>query len=133
MKNIILVISVILVLVSCGATSNSASSGSQPSLANTKWQLADNVKGKLPTLVLETDRVSGNAGCNNYFGALLLNANAASFSAKNLGSTKMACEDMATESNFLNLLPKANKYKVNDDTLELYENSLLLLKFNKIP
>lgn len=54
------------VLYSCGAVSTQ----NQPVLANTQWQLSDQVKGNQPTLVFENTRVSGNGGCNNYFGDL---------------------------------------------------------------
>ncbi len=119
-------------MVSCGTVTKTVNTSNQPSLENTKWQLADHVKGKIPTLTVEGGKLNGNAGCNNYFGEINLDANTGSFSAKNIGSTKMICDNMATETNFLGMVPKANKYRVAGSSLELYQDNLLLLKFNKM-
>lgn len=133
MKNFFLSICAAAVLVSCGAMSGSASKvgTSQPSLANTKWTLADNVKGKVPTLNIEGEKINGNAGCNNYFGTAKLDASTGSFSAGQMGSTRMMCDNMSVEQNFMDMMGKANKYVVSGNTLELYKDNLLLLKFNK--
>lgn len=132
MKNLVIAVFFFGTLVSCGALGTTVKTNNQPSLENSQWQLADQVKGKIPTLKIESGKVLGNAGCNNYFGELALDSASGSFSAKNLASTKMACSDMSTEDNFLNMLLKATHYRISGNTLELYQNSLLLLKFNKI-
>lgn len=133
MKNLFLSICAAVVLTSCGAMSGSASKvgKSQPSLANTKWTLADNVKGKIPTLNIEGEKLNGNAGCNNYFGTVKLDASTGGFSAGQMGSTRMMCDNMSVEKNFMDMVGKANKYVVSGNTLELYQDNLLLLKFNK--
>ncbi len=133
MKNLFLSIFAVLTVFSCTTLSNISKVGSkQVSIANTQWTLAESVKGKTPTLILENNKVSGNAGCNNYFGNLMLDTTAGNFSATNIGSTKMACDNMDTESNFLRMLQEANKYVVSKTTLELYKGNLLLMKFNKL-
>lgn len=53
------------------------------------------------------------------------------FEASQMGSTKMACDNMSVEKNFLDMVQKANRYIVSGSTLELYQDNLLLLKFNK--
>ncbi|MBW8523592.1 META domain-containing protein [Chryseobacterium chendengshani] len=134
MKNLFLSFCTIAVLASCGTMSNTASSKvgkAQPSISNSKWTLADNVKGKTPTLNIEGTKVNGNAGCNSYFGTLSSDAATGTFTASQLGSTKMACENMSVEQNFMSMMQKANKYVVSGNTLELYQDNLLLLKFNK--
>ncbi|WP_370897759.1 META domain-containing protein [Chryseobacterium gossypii] len=132
MKNLFLSICAAVVLASCGATGSVSKVGkSQPSLANTKWTLADNVKGKVPTLTIEGDKINGNAGCNNYFGTAKIDASTGSFSAGQMGSTKMMCDNMGVEKNFMDMMEKANKYVISGNTLELYKDNLLLLKFNK--
>lgn len=134
MKNLFLSICAAAVLVSCGAMSGSSASKvgkSQPSLANTKWTLADHVKGKIPTLNIEGEKLNGNAGCNNYFGTVKLDASNGTFSAGQMGSTRMMCDNMSVEKNFMDMVGKANKYVVSGNTLELYQDNLLLLKFNK--
>lgn len=102
----------------------------QASITGTQWVLADDVTNK-PTLMVEQNRISGNAGCNNYFSDAVIDTSAGNFSAKNVGSTRKMCNNMATENAFLNVLPQVNKYVVTETTLELYKDNLLLLKFNK--
>ncbi|MCW3162506.1 META domain-containing protein [Chryseobacterium oryctis] len=134
MKNLFLSICTAAVLVSCGTMSSPSASKvgkAQPSLANTKWTLVDNVKGKIPTLNIEGEKISGNAGCNNYFGTAKVDASTGDFAAGQMGSTRMACDNMSVEQNFLDMMGKANKYVVSGNTLELYKDNLLLLKFNK--
>lgn len=134
MKNFFLSICTAAVLVSCGTMSSSSASKvgkAQPSLAGTKWALADNVKGKIPTLNIEGEKISGNAGCNNYFGTAKVDPAMGNFSAGALGSTRMACDNMSVEKNFMDMVGKANKYVVTGNVLELYQDNLLLLKFNK--
>lgn len=134
MKNLFLSICTVAVLASCGTMKNASSSNVgkvQPSIANTKWVLADNVKGQVPTLNVEGSKISGNAGCNRYFGGITMETASGKFEASQMGSTKMACANMSVEQNFLDMLNKANKYVVSGTTLELYQDNLLLLKFNK--
>ncbi len=132
MKNFFLSIFAIIFLASCSSVATSKKLGSsQPSIADTNWILNDNVKGNTPTLKIESGKISGNAGCNNYFGELLLDTSGGNFSASKVGSTRKMCDNMNVENNFLQMLSQANKYVVNGTTLELYKDNLLLLKFNK--
>ena len=133
-KNISLAIFTAATLVSCAtmSTSKSKVGSSQPNIANTQWTLADNVKGKKPTLVIESARISGNGGCNSYFGDVILDTTVGNFSTKNIGATKMACDNMSEETNYFSMLGAATKYVVSGTTLELYKDKLLLLKFNKL-
>ena len=133
-RNISLAIFTAATVVSCStmATTKMKVGTPQPNIANTKWTLADNVKGKKPTLVIESAKISGNGGCNNYFGEVMLDSTAGNFSAKNVGATKMACDNMSEETNYFSMLGAATKYVVNGTTLELYKDNLLLLKFTKL-
>ncbi|MCJ8155073.1 META domain-containing protein [Chryseobacterium sp. SSA4.19] len=134
MKNLFFSIGAAAVLVSCGAMAGSSASKvgkAQPSLTGTKWALADNVKGKIPTLNIEGEKINGNTGCNNYFGTVKVDPSNGNFSAGQMGSTKMACDNMSVERNFMDMMGKANKYVLTGNVLELYQDNLLLLKFNK--
>jgi len=131
MKKIIATFALATVIVSCGSQPTANSKTSQESLLGTLWSLSENVKGKNPTLKIEEGRVSGNAGCNSYFGTFAGDMVTGNFSVKEVGSTKMMCENMSTETNFLNALNEANSYTVKGNTLELYKGKLLLLKFNR--
>lgn len=130
MKNIILALFALIIVASCASMSGSSSK--QEVVTNTKWILADNVSStKIPTLNIEGKRVSGNGGCNNFFADATVDAKNGTFLIGNIGSTRMACNDLKTEQNFFNLLEQANKYAVKDGFLELYKDNLLLLRFKK--
>lgn len=131
MKKIFLSIAVSAVLVSCSSVATSKPGTVQPNLTGSSWVVSDNVKGTAPTLVIEEGKVSGNGGCNNYFSDLTLNSASGSFKTGSIGATKKACDNMSSEQNFLQMLETANKYVVKDNVLELYKDSLLLLKLNK--
>ncbi len=133
MKKIALIIFGAVILTACNSVQSAISKvgGKQASIVNTQWILAETVKGKTPTLSIENGKISGNSGCNSYFGGVTLDATAGNFSATNLATTKMACSDMAIESNFLSMLGQADKYVVSENTLSLYKGQILLMKFNK--
>ena len=132
MKNIFIALLAVLFINSCSTMNSSKVGKSQPNLNNTSWRLADQVKGKSPTLVVEGVKLTGNAGCNNYFGELNLDPTAGNFSVKNVGSTRMSCDNMEVENTFLKMLNEADKYVVTGTVLELYKGNLLLLKLNKL-
>ena len=130
MKNIILAFFAFIALASCATQVGKSSK--QEVVTNTKWTLTDQVSGsKTPTLNIEDKRISGNGGCNNFFAEATVDTNSGTFLVGNVGSTRMACNDLKTEQNFFNLLEQANKYTVKDGYLELYKDNLLLLRFRK--
>jgi len=65
-------------------------------------------------------KISGNAGCNDYFANYEVNGSDLSISA--IGSTKMFCGDglMAEETAFLAALEKAASYRINADSLQIF-------------
>lgn len=132
MKKFFLTSILALAIVSCTSRVGNASKlgKSQAAIAGTQWILADDVANK-PTLVIEQNKISGNAGCNNYFSDATIDTSAGNFSAKSVGSTRKMCSNMSTENAYLEVLPQVNKYVVTETTLELYKDNLLLLKFNK--
>lgn len=131
MKNLFLAILALFVVVSCSTIGSITKSAKQPSLDGTSWQLANNVEGTTPTLLVESGKISGNAGCNNYFGSVSMNVQGGMFIPSGLGSTRKACANMQTETSFMSTLSAANRYVVSGSTLELYKDNLLLLKFNR--
>ncbi|HAP96030.1 META domain-containing protein [Epilithonimonas hominis] len=132
MKKFFVTSMIALAIVSCTSRlGNSSKLGkTQASITGTQWILADDITNR-PTLVIEQNRISGNAGCNNYFSEATIDTSAGNFSAKNIGSTRKMCNNMITETAYLEVLPKVNKYVVTESTLELYKDNLLLLKFTK--
>jgi heat shock protein HslJ len=131
MKKIFLATFAAATLASCSSMSTSRVGSTQASIANTKWVLADDVSGKKPTLNIESARITGTGGCNSYFGEVSMDPTAGNFTTRNIGSTKMACQNMDVESNYFQMLSEVNKYVVSGSSLELYKGNLLLLKFNK--
>lgn len=129
MKKIISLLVLAFIIISCGAISGGKK---QASLVNTKWTLVDvGAVTKIPTLQVESNRVSGNGGCNQYFSDVILNQENGNFVVGNIGATKMACKDLSGEQSYFNLLQQVNKYQVKDGYLELYKDGLLLLKYKK--
>lgn len=131
MKNIAIAFVALLVIFSCTPMKKSGTMNkSQPILIGSSWKMIDKVAGKVPTLIFEEGKVSGNAGCNNFFGTTEV-SNGGKITFSNIGSTKMMCDNMETETSFINTLSEVNKYNVDENTLELYKDKLLLMKFSK--
>lgn len=77
-----------------------------------------------PSLVLAPDgKVTGNAGCNGYFGSVIIAGEAMSFG--NLGSTRKACAEpaMVQESKLLNALDSTRGYRLQDGELVLLDGA----------
>ncbi|EKB55838.1 META domain-containing protein [Bergeyella zoohelcum] len=124
-----------LLATSCSTTKTSDTKKEEKLaiVVGTKWQLADATGTALPTIkIADEQKMIGNASCNNFSAQIKMNPDG-SFFAKNVISTRMTCKHIDTEVNFLNMLRKANRYKVTAKRLELYQNEILLLKFNRMP
>jgi heat shock protein HslJ len=83
------------------------------------------VEGTDPTATFDTaaGTVSGNAGCNQYNGAAVIDGDAIKIGP--LASTKMACADEAAstqEAAFLAALEAATTFEVRNQTLELRDD-----------
>jgi copper homeostasis protein (lipoprotein) len=94
-----------------------------------KWKLVE-LKGKpventsgngkeyFISLQQEESRVSGYAGCNSFFGSFeLKEGNRVTFSK--IGSTMMACPNMATEQELFKVLETVDNYTTDGKTLQL--------------
>ncbi len=111
----------------------------KPELTGKNWKLimlnGDSVKSetKQPFMILYTEgkRVSGNTGCNNFFGTYeLSNQNGIKFST--LGMTKMACVGDNPEKEYTDALEKASNYSLTATELILKdENGNTLAKFEE--
>lgn len=80
---------------------------------------------------VKTKKVTGNGGCNNFFGSYSSTGNEISFPA--LGATKMACPDKDasdTETRILQQLSAATvRFDVAEQTLNFYKNDQLIMMF----
>ncbi|MEZ4801392.1 MAG: DUF4377 domain-containing protein [Gelidibacter sp.] len=93
------------------------------SLAKGSW-LVTKIKDKSSfdrnptiTLTMPQGQIMGSTSCNKYFGNI--NLENSNFKVNTIGSTKMACNDMATEQLFLQTLSEVNSYKIENDKLKL--------------
>jgi len=80
--------------------------------------------GVEPSLVVEADgKVSGNAGCNGYFGSVIIVGDAMSFG--NLGSTRKACAEpaMSQEGRLLSALDSTRGYQLRNGDLVLLDGA----------
>ncbi|MEZ0006457.1 heat shock protein HslJ [Flavobacterium sp. 28YEA47A] len=102
-----------------------------------KWKLIqmDNVGKDYGKANLQFDvkskKVSGNSGCNNFFGSYTATADQITFSA--LAGTKMACIDKdaaSTETKMRNYLSEATlRFDVAEQTLNFYKGDKLVMMF----
>lgn len=87
---------------------------------------------KKPTLVfdLKENKISGNGGCNNYFGPIKIEGN--KISIGDLVSTKMFCEGVE-EHAFLMKLKEINRFYATEDgkSLSLFKGDLIIMQFTK--
>ena len=119
-----------LTLFSCGVNQNkNMSVNNEIKITDTKWVLEtlegqkinSLQNGKEVSFTLNTveNRVSGFAGCNNFFGIYTLEeGNRIRFST--MGATRMACPEGAfNENKYLEIFNLADNYTINGDRLEL--------------
>ena len=83
---------------------------------------------KSPTLIIdaESNKVSGNAGCNKYGASYTIDGNIINFETP--FATKMYCTNMKIEDAFFDCLSKTVYYKLDNENLQLFskEDELLL-------
>lgn len=124
-------ITLLFLVLSCktkpAQTANNKSQEAAPILEK-YWKLVEIYGKPVNSLDLEGDafmilkmtdnKVTGNSGCNSFFGTYeLLEGNRITFSA--IGSTRKACLNMNVEQQLFEVLEMADNYTVFDDTLSL--------------
>ncbi len=107
--------------------------GQSVPLVNTTWVLesygeSDNLKTVLEDTEITTtfdsteEKVTGSAGCNNYFGGYKLKGNQLSIPGP-IGATEMYCMEpegaMDQEQEYLTTLQAAESYKIEGDKLRI--------------
>lgn len=110
--------------VACSLAEDVTDEGSRQLVGRT-W-VAEELSGKptaegvTSTLVVSEDgRVSGQAGCNGYFGSVIIDGAGMSFG--NLGATRKACPEpmMAQETSLLAALDNTRGYRLEEGDLLL--------------
>ena len=125
-KKTVLLIPLLIVLAFCLFGCNQ----SIP-LENTKWMLEQYGESKNLTTVLEETeitamfdsvegRVTGSAGCNNYFGSYELDGKKLTLSGP-IGSTRMSCGEHIDkqEYEYLTKLETAESYQIKNNELQI--------------
>lgn len=130
-------LSVIIVVILFSCNNNvPPSGGSNSSLEKTHWVLSGlpGLSGGLPsmpkevTLMLDSARASGFAGCNRYFGGFASVGSTLKFTG--VGSTKMFCEGtQKVEDAFLQALNNTEGYHITGSRLSLLKGSDTLAQF----
>ena len=124
----------ILMIVFISGCTHNGQSNNTPFL-NTTWNLSELFNEEIqysgsavPHLRFEAERVSGNDGCNHFFGSYTLDENSLKFGR--LASTRMACPHIeGFELIFNKMLSMTTRFRISGSTLELFENDKLLASF----
>ena len=104
-------------------------------LLQTTWNLAELNNREIhqadthpPHLRFEAERVTGNDGCNNFFGDYTLDEDELKFGL--LASTRMACLQLKDfDIKFNKMISATTSYRISGNRLELFENDKLLASF----
>lgn len=114
----------------------SCNSSEERSLSGVEWVVMK-MNGKNIDLGEEGDisiifdaashRVTGNAGCNNFFGTYTESSEGLEFSK--IGVTKMSCPNIHVEMTFLKILEDADGYTIKGNRLSLKENGNIIAVF----
>lgn len=141
MKHLAILISLII-LKSCGSSNDIASLNKSTDMITNEIIKGTYVLEQLDTievtndkLTLEfdskTNRVSGFAGCNRFFGTYTTNGNTISFSE--LGATRMICQEEVNKKEhlFFQTMTKVNAFELSNGELSLKKNETVLISATK--
>lgn len=133
MKNSVIMLSAAVLaacsLSACALTPEEADDAQADRVYSQTW-IAQEVAGRPvaggvePSLVINPDgKVTGNAGCNGYFGSVIIDGEAMSFG--NLGATRKLCPEptMTQEGELLEALDSTRGYRLEADSLELLDGA----------
>lgn len=89
---------------------------------------------KKPTISfdLKESKVSGNNGCNQYFGTLQVDGNKINFKDSKMGMSMMACQGNGDQV-FMNTLEKIDSYSISEDgkILNFIMGDIAMMRFEK--
>lgn len=89
---------------------------------------------KKPTISfdLKENKVSGNNGCNQYFGTLQVDGNKINFKDSKMGMSMMACQGNGDQV-FMNTLEKIDSYSISEDgkILNFIMGDIAMMRFEK--
>jgi heat shock protein HslJ len=85
---------------------------------------------RTPFLRFEKGKVHGNAGCNSLNATIRL-GEPSQLHFGPLMTTKMACDSMQTETDFLSALGEADHFSITNNKLQLLKGELVLAEFQQ--
>ena len=132
MKKSFYILAAILLVAGCADKEQA----SHASLLGTVWNLSElnnekiqHAGSQVPHLRFEAERVTGNDGCNNFFGDYSLDDNNIKFGM--MASTRMACQQIKNfDVEFNKMISATTRYQISGNKLELFENDELLASFH---
>jgi len=136
MRKISFILLIILFVACHNKTSSTTSMSSDKALENTRWKLitlnklTDSIHTlpKIPFMQLDSGKVKGFGGCNNYFGSYNTENKSIHFSG--IASTKMFClHGTDIEDALFKALSGADHYQISNDRLELLNGTEVLAGF----
>ncbi|MDF2191945.1 META domain-containing protein [Paraflavitalea sp. CAU 1676] len=140
MQKVLLFVALVAIMTGCAQkTVPTKDNTAHSSLTNTRWKLTalpalPSGLPKLPKdvfLQLDTGRIKGFGGCNNYFGGYTVQGDAISF--KGIASTKMFCQEtMVVEDKLFDALNNTTHYRITGTRLELLKDKDLLASFEAL-
>ena len=126
----------VLILLTCCITNrpgDKTGSTGIADLAGKHWKLTElygkpfneTIAEQKPFIVfkMEDSSITGNGGCNSLFGKFLP-AEKNLIKISNFGSTKMACDNMASEMRYFDALRSAENWILKNDTLLLRDEKM---------
>jgi len=125
-------VAIMILLTACGGQT----AQSEAPLEGTSWRLlfyrkTQVIDGTEITATFEDGQVTGNAGCNSYFGAYQVSG--LNLTTSQIGATEMYCEEpeglWEQEVFFLETLNDAQRFEITDGRLMIYRSDGEALTF----
>lgn len=110
----------------------------QTTLENTEWKLIE-LKGESNALfaaepdsffftLSKEDGLNGAGACNRFFGSYVADDEPNALRLDPVGMTRMACENMDLEDEFVKTLYEVDSYAIEGDILTLLDDGNIIIK-----
>ncbi|MEZ5955894.1 MAG: META domain-containing protein [Hyphomonadaceae bacterium] len=116
------ILAALLLTAACANTGAGTPPSGSGDLAGSEWMMLNDSRGTTPpTIAFTTDRASGYAGCNRWFGSVGRTDQALEFG--DIGLTRMMCSppSMVVERAFVTALSDTRGFRIENGELVLYD------------
>lgn len=110
----------------------------QTSLENTEWKLIELNGNSNEVFAAQPDTffftlssengLNGAGACNRFFGSYVADETPNALRLDPMGMTKMACENMDLEDEFVKTLYEVDSYTIEGDVLSLFDEGNVIVK-----